>query len=83
MLRKIKQKLPTDVYAKLYPTGSSLRKFYGTANVHELSINDTTKKLTLRSIIIESKHCYVSVSTLCGKNVIPSEPFTIYCRKLQ
>ena len=36
MLRKTKQKLPTDVYAKLYPTGSSLRKFYGTANVHEL-----------------------------------------------
>ena len=25
-LRKIKQKLPTDVYATLYPTGSSPRK---------------------------------------------------------
>ena len=40
-LRKIKQKLPTDVYAKLYPTRSSPRKFYGTAKVHKLAINDT------------------------------------------
>ena len=26
--RKIKQNLPTDVYIKLYPTGSSPEKFY-------------------------------------------------------
>ena len=49
-LRKIKQKLPTDVYAKLYPTGSSPGKFYGTAKVHKLSKNDTVKELPLRPI---------------------------------
>ena len=42
-LRKIKQKLPTDVYAKLYPTGSSPGKFYGTVKVHKLAINDTVQ----------------------------------------
>ena len=46
-LRKIKQKLPTDVYAKLYPTGSSPGKFYGTAKVHKLAINDTIEELPL------------------------------------
>ena len=51
ILPKIKQKLPTDVYAKLYPTGSSPGKFYGTAKVHKISINDTVKELPLRLII--------------------------------
>ena len=46
-LQKIKQKLPTDVYAKLYPTGSSPGKFYGTAKVHKLAINDTIEELPL------------------------------------
>ena len=50
-LRKIKQKLPTDVYAKLYPTGSSPGKFYGTAKVHKLAINDTVEELPLRPIV--------------------------------
>ena len=50
-LRKIKQKLPTDVYATLYPTGSSPRKFYGTAKVHKLAINDTVEELPLRPIV--------------------------------
>ena len=50
-LRKIKQKLPPDDCAKLYPTGSSLGKFYGTAKVHKLSINDTVEELPLRPII--------------------------------
>ena len=49
--RKIKQKLPTDVYAKLYPTGSSPGKFYGTAKVHKLAINDTVEELPLRPIV--------------------------------
>ena len=50
-LRKIQQKLPTDVYAKLYPTGSSPGKFYGTAKVHKLAINDTVEELPLRPIV--------------------------------
>ena len=51
-LRKIKQKLPTDVYATLYPTGSSPRKFYGTAKVHKLAINNIVEELPLRPIIL-------------------------------
>ena len=51
-LQKIKQKLPKDVYAKLYPTGSSPGKFYGTAKVHKLAINDTVKELPLCHIIL-------------------------------
>ena len=50
-LRKIKHKLSADVYAKLYPTGSSPRKFYGTAKVHKLAINDTVEELPLRPIV--------------------------------
>ena len=51
-LQKIKQKLPKDVYAKLYPTGSSPGKFYGTAKAHKLAINDTVKELPLCHIIL-------------------------------
>ena len=51
-LRKIKQKLPTDVYATLYPTGSFPRKFYGTAKVHKLAINNIVEELPLRPIIL-------------------------------
>ena len=51
-LRKIKQKLPTDVYATLYPTGSSPRNFYGTAKVHKLAINNIVEELPLRPIIL-------------------------------
>ena len=47
-LQKIKETLPTDVYAKLYPTGSSPERFYGT---HKLSINDTVEELPLRPIM--------------------------------
>ena len=50
-LRKIKQKLPRDVCAKLYLTESFLGKFYGTAKVHKLSINDTFQNLPVRPII--------------------------------
>ena len=50
-LRKVKHKLSTDVYAKLYPTGSSLGKFHRTAKVHKLAINDTVEELPLRPIV--------------------------------
>ena len=47
-LRKIKETLPTDVYAKLYSTGSSPERFYGT---DKLSIEDAVKELPLRPIM--------------------------------
>ena len=81
MPRKIRQKLSKDVYAKLYPTESSVGKFYGTAKVHKLAINDTVKELLLRPITLNLNNHYISVSMLFGKNIIPSELFTTYCRK--
>ena len=56
MLRKINQKLSTDVYAKLNPTGSSPGEFYGTAKVHKLAINDS-RRVTTMPYCNESKHC--------------------------
>ena len=35
-LRKIKTKLPKDVYNKLYPTGSRPGQFYGLSKIHKL-----------------------------------------------
>ena len=49
-LRKIKSKLPENVYKKLYPTGSYSGRFYGNAKVHKLSINNVDD-LRLRPIV--------------------------------
>ena len=49
-LRKIKSKLPENVYKKLQPTGSCSGKFYGNAKVHKLSTNNVDD-LTLRPIV--------------------------------
>ena len=50
-LRKIKSKLPSFVYSKIYPTGSSPGKFYGTAKQHKVPNNSTIEHLPLRPII--------------------------------
>ena len=39
-LRKIKSKLPENIYKKLYRTGSAPGKFYGNVKIHKLSFND-------------------------------------------
>ena len=49
-LRKIKSKLPENVYKKLYPTGSYSGRFYGNAKVHKPSINNVDD-LRLRPIV--------------------------------
>ena len=49
-LRKIKSKLPENVYKKLYPTGSYPGKFYRNAKVPKLSTNNVDD-LTLRPIV--------------------------------
>ena len=51
ILRKIKQKLPKEVYQKLYLTGSSPGKFYGTAKIHKLPPNQGIDNLPLRPVI--------------------------------
>ena len=50
-LRKIKNKLPSLVYSKIYPTGPSPGKFHGTAKLHKVSNNSTVEHLPLRPII--------------------------------
>ena len=51
ILRKIKSKLQSFIYSKIYPTGSSPGKFYGTAELHNVSNNSTVEHLPLRPII--------------------------------
>ena len=51
VLPKINLKVPSNIYSKIYPTGSAPGKFYGTAKIHKLSPNDTINKLPLRTIV--------------------------------
>ena len=44
-------KLPSNIYWKIYPTGSAPGKLYGTAKIHELSPNDTINELPVRTIV--------------------------------
>ena len=50
-LRKIKNKLPSFAYSKIYPAGSSPEKFFGTAKLHKVSNNSTVEHLPLVPII--------------------------------
>ena len=51
MLRKIKPNLTDLEYKRLYPSGSAPGKFYGTAKLHKISINDDVNNLPIRPII--------------------------------
>ena len=51
ILRKIKSKFSEQEYKRLYPTGSSPGKFYGTAKMHKLSLNGKVDDLPLRPIV--------------------------------
>ena len=51
MLRKIKPNLTDQEYKRLYPSGSAPGKFYGTAKLHKISINDDVDELLIRPII--------------------------------
>ena len=50
-LRKLKSKLSPYEYKKLYPTGSSPGKFYGTAKWHNLPANGKIYGLPIRPIV--------------------------------
>ena len=51
MLCKIKPYLTNQEYKRLHPSGSTPGKFYGTAKLHKISINDVADKLPIRPII--------------------------------
>ena len=40
-VRKMKLKLPSNIYSKDYPTDSAPFKFYGTVKIHKVPPNDT------------------------------------------
>ena len=50
-MRKIKSNLTKQEYSRLYPTGSSPGKFYGTAKQHKLKNGSSVDDLALRPII--------------------------------
>ena len=50
-LRKIKSKFTEQEHKKLYPTGSCPRKFYGTAKIHKISVNENTDNLPIRPTV--------------------------------
>ena len=45
LLRKMKLKLLSNIYSKIYPTGSAPDKFYGTTKIHKLQPNGTINEL--------------------------------------
>ena len=50
-IKKLKQKLPLNIYSKIYSSGSCLGKFYGTAKIHKMSPNDSVQHLPIRPIV--------------------------------
>ena len=50
-LRKVKTKLPSNIFSKVYPTGSSPGKLYGTAKIHKIDTNEKVNDLPIRPII--------------------------------
>ena len=50
-LRKIKSKLSTEEYRKIYPTGFNADRIYGTAKVHKIDRNNKVDKLPLHLIV--------------------------------
>ena len=53
-LRKLKFKFTEREYYQLYPNGSNVGKFYGTAKVHKLKQGDTVDQLPLQPIVSNS-----------------------------
>ena len=51
VIRKLKLKLPSNIYLKMYPSGSCPGKFYGTAKIHKMSPNDSIEHLPIRRIV--------------------------------
>ena len=54
-VRKIKADISSEVYQKIYPTGSSPGKFYGTGKLHKLKPEQNEINLPLRLIVSNIK----------------------------
>ena len=47
-------KLPSNIYSKVYPTGFSPSKLYGTAKIHEIDTNGKVDYLPVIPIILNN-----------------------------
>ena len=52
--RNVKTKLPSNIYSKVYPTGFSPSKLYGTAKIHEIDTNGKVDYLPVIPIILNN-----------------------------
>ena len=43
VIRKLKPKLPSNIYSKIYLSGSYSGKFYETSKIHKMSPNDSVQ----------------------------------------
>ena len=71
VVRKIKLKLPSNIYSKVYPTSSAPGKFYGTLKIHKLSPNDTINELPLRPIVSDIGTATYHLSKYLAKLLSP------------
>ena len=70
-LNKIKSKLSTEEYKKLYPTGSNAGRFYGTAKVHKIDRNDKLDKLPSRPVVSNIDTASYQVAKYLAKLLLP------------
>ena len=59
---KFKPKLQSNIYLKIYSSGSCSGKFYKTAKIHKMSPNDSVLHLPIRPIVpnIGTATCHLS-----------------------
>ena len=63
--------MPKDVYQKLYPTGLSPGKFYGTTKIHKLPPNQDIDELPLRPIILNTNIAIYVLARYLAKVLSP------------
>ena len=70
-VRKIKNKLSPKEYLNIYPTGSTLGKFYGTAKNHKLTPTTTIDDLPIRPIISNIGTAWYQLTKYLAKLLSP------------
>ena len=71
VVQKMKMKLPSNIYLKIYSVGSASGKFYGTTKVHKLSPNDTINELPLRPVVSNIDTTTYDLSKYLAKLLFP------------
>ena len=68
---KSSQNLTDQEYKRLYPGGSAPGKFYGTAKLHKILINDDVDKLPIRPIISNTRTTTYQLAKYLAKLLSP------------